>query len=331
MISGYRFTAVLHVAATLGIADLVQGRDRDFRELAEEAGAHPSSLLRLMRGLAVMGVVEEIEPGRFQLTAIGDLLRMDVPQSLRGMAMRTGDEAGMRTWGNLLHTIKTGETTFAHVHGMSGFAYFAANPEIPAGFNRAMVEFTRAAAPAILAAYDFSPFACVADIGGGSGALIGAILEAHPRLRGVLFDTPSGADWAPRLLEKAGVIDRCKIIEGDFFADPLPGGCDGYVLKSIIHDWDDDRALAVLQGCRRAITDNGKLLVIEPVMPEKVEAKDPDRSIVSSDLNMLVNTGGRERTEAEFRDLLAAARFKLNAVMLTNAPFPLNVIEAVPT
>jgi hypothetical protein len=330
MISGYRFTAVLHVAATLGVADLVHGAARSLEELAQETGVHAPSLLRLLRGLAVMGVMDEVEPGHFRLTTIGELLRTNAPQSLRGMAMRTGDEAGMRTWGNLLHTIKTGETTFDHVHGMSGFEFFAQNPEISAGFNRAMVEGTQAAAPAILDAYDFSRFGTVADIGGGSGALIAAILVEHPGLRGVLFDTPAGADWAPRLLEKAGLANRCEIAKGDFFKDPLPSGCDAYVLKSIIHDWNDDCALVILRRCREAACDKGVLVVIEPVMPEKVSAKDPDRFIVLSDLNMLVNTGGRERTEAEFGQLLATARFKVNQILPTTAPYPLNVIEALP-
>jgi len=330
MISGYRFTAVLHVAATLGVADFLEGGAKHAEELADKTGAHAPSLLRLLRGLAVMGVVDEVESGRFQLNTIGDLLRTEAPQSLRGMAARTGDEDAMRTWGNLLHTVKTGETTFDYVHGVPSFDFFAKNPEISAGFNRAMVEGTRAAAPAILDACDFSRFGTIADVGGGSGALIAAILVEHPGVRGVLFDTSTGAAGAPRLLEKAGVADRCEVVVGDFFVDPLPAGCDAFILKSIIHDWDDARALAILKNCREAISDNGVLVVIEPVMPEKVAAKDPDRSIVSSDLNMLVNTGGRERTEAEFTELFASTRFKLNAVKPTKAPFPLDVIEAAP-
>lgn len=330
MIEGYRSTAVLHVAARLGIADLLRDGAKDATELAATTQAHGPSLLRLLHGLTVLGIVDEVQPGRFQLTPLGIPLQKDAPQSLRGTALRSGDETEMRVWGNLFHAVKTGETAFDHVFGMGPFDFLARNHAVSAAFNRSMVASTRQAAPAILAAYDFSRFRNIVDVGGGSGAFVAAILQAHPDMRGVVFDTTAGIEGAPALLEEAGVADRCEIVEGDFFVNELPPGADAYIVKSVIDDWDDDRTVALLKNCRRAIPAHGRLVVIGPVMPEQVEPSEPVHAVVMFDLQMLVSSGGRERTESQLAALFAAAGFRLTAAIPTGASFPYSVIEGLP-
>lgn len=330
LIEGYRATAVCHVAARLGIADLLRDGPMDAGELAVAAEAHGPSLLRLLRGLTVLGIVEEAGPGRFQLTALGMLLRRDAPLSLRRTALRSGDEMEMRIWGCLLHAVKTGETAFDHVYGMGSFEYLARNPTMSAGFNRAMVAATRDAAPTLLAAYDFSQFRRIVDVGGGSGAFIAAILQAHTGVQGVVFDTRAGVEGAAALIEAAGLAGRCEVVAGDFFADELPAGADCYVVKSVIDDWDDERTVALLRSCRRAIPPSGRLVVIGPVMPERVEPSERVNAVVMFDLEMLVSSGGRERTRAELEGLFASAGFELTEVMPTAASFPYSVIEGMP-
>ena len=193
-----------------------------------------------------------------------------------------------------------------------------------------MTEATRWAAPAVLAVYDFSRFRTVVDVGGGNGTLLGALLAANPGLRGTIFDLPSGVAGARPHLEAAGLADRCEVVSGDFFADPLPSGGDAYVLKSVIHDWNDDRSRAILENCRRAMPAHGRLLIIEPVVPAKVDGSPAHRMMVLSDLNMLAVTGGRERTEPEFGVLLASAGFRLERVVPAQPPSNFSVIEALP-
>lgn len=320
---------MVHVAAVLGLGDLLADGVRPVEELAERSGAHAPSLHRLLRGLAALGVLEEAGDGRFQLTEMGRLLGSETPNSLRGTAMSAGGEMGTRAWGNLLHSVKTGQTAFDHTFGKSAFDYFAENPEISAAFNKSMVAGTRQVAPSLIAAYDFSRFPTIVDVGGGSGALIAAILEAAPGSRGVLFDTPAGLESARGLLDDAGLADRCDVVEGDFFQF-VPEGGDAYLVKSIIHDWDDERSLTILENCRVAMSKRARLLVIEPLLPERADSSEPARTIVMSDLNMLVNTGGRERTREEFEALFADAGLRLSAAIATDAPFGFSVIEGQP-
>jgi tRNA A58 N-methylase Trm61 len=199
-----------------------------------------------------------------------------------------------------------------------------------AAFNRAMVVATSEAAPALLAAYDFSRFTRIVDVGGGSGALMAAILRAHPGVRGVVFDMKAGVEGAAALLEEAGLADRCAIVGGDFLVDELPAEADAYVLKSVLDDLDDDRTVVLLQNCRRAIAANGRLVVITPLMPNRVEPSEPVRDVVMFDLQMLVSSGGRERTEPELASLFASAGFDLAAVIPTAARFPFSVVEGLP-
>ena len=330
MIEGYRITALLHVAARLRIADLLRDGPINAEALAVASETHAPSLVRLLRGLVVLGILTEISDARFELTALGVPLQKEAPRSLRGSALRAGDETEMRVWGNLLHSVKTGEPVFDHVVGMSAYEYLASNPRLSAGFNRAMVDSTTQTMPAILAAYDFSRFSKVVDVGGGSGALIAAILRANPASRGIVFDTPAGTAAAAAFLEDAGVAERCEVVSGDFLADPLPAGADAYAIKSVLDNWDDGSATSLLKNCRQAIAPAGRLVVIAPVLPETVEPPERNRAIVMFDINMMTS-GGRERSEAEFAALFASAGFKLNAMIPTTAEvLPYSVIEGVP-
>jgi len=330
MITAYMTSQVIYVAARLGIAELLQDGARSGDELARATGTHAPSLRRLLRGLAAVGVVDEIEPGRFELTSFGALLRPGVPGSVRNLALLFVDEPVWRAWGSLLHSVRTGETAFDHVFGMGTFDYFARHPEAAAIFNEAMTEGTRWAAPAVIAAYDFSRFQTIVDIGGGNGTLLAAILAANPGLRGTVFDLAMGVAGARSHLEAAGVADRRQVVEGDFFVQPLPSGADAYLLKSVIHDWDDERSIAILENCRRAMPAHGKLLLVEPVLPASVERSEAHQRMVMSDLNMLAVAGGRERTEDEFGALLKSAGFRLTAVVPAGAPSIYSVIEGVP-
>lgn len=328
MVFGYMASQVIHVAARLGIADLLQGGAKTSEELAAATGTHAPSLRRLLRALACVGVLAEVEPGLFELKPLGAALRSGAPDSARSLAMLFCDDSVWRSWGDLHHSVKTGETALERVVGMGPFEYFARNPELSVTFNEAMAEDTRNVAPGVAAGYDFSHFGTLVDVGGGNGTLISAILEATPGLRGVLFDTPAGVEAAPEALEASGVAERCRVIAGDFF-ESVPGGGGACILKSVIHDWDDDRAAAILRNCRGAMPREGRLLLVEPVLPPRVESAEIT-GVVMSDLNMLVCAGGRERTEAEFRELFAAAGFELTGITPTLGTTNYRLIEGSP-
>ncbi|TDB84953.1 methyltransferase [Actinomadura sp. KC216] len=324
---GYMPAQMLHAAAELRLADAFAGGPRTSAELAGETGAHAPSLLRLLRGLTGLGVVEQKERDLFALTSEGQRLRSDAPDSIRSLIMLFCGPAVWRTWGDMTQTLRTGEYAWERATGMTPFEFFEsdANAELSKTFNAAMSEHTRAVAPGIIEAHDFGRYGTVADLGGGDGTLIAAIVRAHPGLRGMLFDRPAGLAAAPGTL--AEVAERVEIVEGDFF-EKVPGGADAYVLKSVIHDWEDGKATAILRNCRAAMRPDARLLLLEQVMPEIVTPE--TQGIVRNDLNMLVCTGGRERTEAEFRELLDAAGFA--GVSLTGPvqPFGYHVIEVRP-
>ncbi|WP_141576459.1 methyltransferase [Actinomadura sp. WMMA1423] len=308
---GFMPAQILHVAAELGVADAFEGDGpRSSAELAEAIGAHAPSLHRLLRGLAGIGVVDQKEPDLFALTAEGRRLRADAPDSIRSLIRLFCGRDVWRTWGDMAETVRTGEYAWERVTGRTPFEYFASDGELSETFNRAMAEHTRDVAPAVIEAHDFGRYGKVADLGGGDGTLLAAILRAHPGLSGVLFDLPAGLADASGALD--GVTERTEIVPGDFF-EAVPEGADAYVLKSVLHDWPDDKAAAILRSCRAAMGPDARVLVLEQVMPEMVAPG--SAGIVRNDLNMLVATGGRERTEAEFRELLDAAG--LTAVSLT--------------
>ncbi len=322
MIAGYRISQAIYVAAKLGIADLLAERPQCSDELARDTATHAPSLHRLLRALAGVGVFGADAEGRWQLTPLAVPLRANVPGSLRDVAILYGEPWSWAPWGELLHSVRTGEAAFGRVYGVERFAYLAQRPEANAVFNAAMSAGAETSAAA-MAAYDFTGIGTLVDVGGGQGTTLVAILRAHPDLRGVLFDRPHVVEGASARLAAAGVAERCTVVGGDFFAG-VPTGGDAYLLKFVLHDWDDDRALAILRSCRRAVGAQAKLLVVELVTEPDDGPSDP----LLVDLHMLVAHAGRERTPAEFRDLFAAAGFTLTRIVPTASSF--RVIEAVP-
>jgi hypothetical protein len=306
----------------LGIADLMADGAQASDELAEATGTHPGTLYRLLRALASVGVFREEDDRRFALTELGDGLRSDAPGSLAGWAAFVGRPAGWQAWGALLHSVHTGETAFPQVHGSEVWEYRASRPDEQSAFDRAMISLTGHVNGALLEAYDFARFETVVDVGGGHGALLVALLVEHPAMRGVLFDQPHVLAGAQDVLRSAAVADRCDLVGGSFF-DGVPGGGDAYVLKSILHDWDDGEAATILRRCRAAMSASAVVLVVERVLGPANEG--PDAKF--SDLAMLVTQGGRERGVDEFGALFAAAGLRLERAVASASPF--YVLEAV--
>lgn len=323
LVNGYRVSQAIHVAATLGIADLLKEGPRSADDLAAATDSHAGTLYRVLRALAAVGVFREQADRRFSLAPMGQCLRSDAERPVGPYAVFVGRPHHWRAWGDLLHSTRTGENAFRHVHGVGVWEYLGSHPDEGAVFDRGMTGNSRGVAEAILAAYDFSPFGRVVDVAGGQGALLAAVLAAHRAVRGILFDRPEVVARARPVLEAAGVADRCEVVGGSFF-EAVPEGGDAYLLKHILHDWDDPASLAVMKACRRASRSEGKLLVMERVVAPPNEG--PETKI--SDLNMLVSPGGQERTGEEFAALLAAAGFRMEGTVEVDAR--LSVIEAVP-
>ncbi|CNF49277.1 O-methyltransferase [Mycobacterium tuberculosis] len=322
---GYMPAQIVHAAAEMGLADALADGPRSSEELAKATGAHAPSLHRLLRGLATLGAVEQRERDLFALTAEGRRLRADAPDSIRALVRLFCGPEVWRTWGDMTETLRTGEYAWKRVTGRTSFEYFESDPELSATFNEAMAEHTRAVAPGIIEAHDFSRYGTVADLGGGDGTLLAAILRAHRGPRGLLFDLPAGLAAASGALGE--VAGRVEIVPGDFF-ESVPEGADAYVLKSVLHDWSDGKATAILRNVREAMRPDARLLILEQVMPEIVTPE--AAGIVRNDLNMLVATGGCERTEAGFRDLLDAAGFTGVSFTGPLPPAAYHVIEAAP-
>lgn len=313
MITGYRTTQMISVVAKLGIADLLKDGPKGIDELAQVTNTHAPSLYRLLRAVASLGIFAEDDQGRFALTALAEPLRSDAPGSLRAIAIFAGELWRWQAWGHLLQSVQTGKTASYHAYGMEWFDYLAQHPEAGAVFDAAMA--TSEPHHAVVAAYDFSKISTLVDVGGGKGILLAAILQANPQLHAVLCDTPQVTARAHEFLKETGVADRCEIVEGDFFA-AIPSGGDAYLLSLILHDWEDEQAIKVLENCHRAMNAQGKLLVIEQVVPS---GNEPSLSKLL-DITMMVETGGHEQTEAEFQSLFASARFELTKILPTRAP-----------
>ncbi len=322
MMTGYWVSQALYVVAKLGVADLVADGSRSVEELAAATQADAPSLRRVLRALASVGVFTESSPGTFALTPLATLLRTGTPDSMRALAIMYAEEQ-YRAWGDILHSVQTGETAFERQFGTSYFAYLAQHPEADRVFNEAMTGWTTQLVGAVMDAYDFSPFKTVVDVGGSYGTMLAAILRRNPAARGILFDQPHVVAAAAAQLAVTGVAERCTTVGGDFFVE-VPAGGDAYVLASILHDWDDERSVAILRQCRRAMPARGKLLVIELVLPPGEEP------FVGKwmDLHMLVLVGGRERTATEYDALFRAAGFALARVVPTAAVQ--SIVEAVP-
>ncbi|WP_242453461.1 acetylserotonin O-methyltransferase [Mycolicibacterium sp. P9-64] len=314
-------TQALYVAAKLGIPDELVGGPLSAAEVARRVGADPDAVHRLMRALAGKGVFELRRDGTFALTSVGDAMRADAPGSIRGMILLVGDPSHWEHWGNLLHSVKTGETAPMKLRGTNFFEYLDTNPELAVVFNDAMTSMSAMAIDPVLATYDFSGFAEIVDVGGGHGSLLAAVLQSAPNATGVLFDLPSVVEGAPAVLDAVGVGDRCTVSAGSFM-DAVPDGGDAYLLKTIIHDWDEETALLILRNVRAAMGPAAKLLLLEMVLPEH----DPAHFGTMLDLEMLVIAGGKERTRSEYSNLLARAGFRLERVVETAGP--LSIVEA---
>lgn len=322
IISGFWLSQMINVAARLGIADQVSGQPKTLSELAEATGTHAPSLYRLLRALVSTGILAQDAEGKFISTPLSETLRSGVPGSLRAFAMAELGQEHFVAWGNLMHSVKTGEIAFDNHFGQSAWEYYATHPEDAAVFNDAMTGLTEMVNGAVIAAYDFSGFKKVVDIGGGHGALMAALLKAYPAMQGAVFDLPHVAEGATARLNAEGVSDRCEILTGDFFQS-VPAGFDAYLMKFIIHDWNDEQSIAILKNIRGAMAEGGKLLLVEQI----VAADNLPSFAKFIDINMLVMTGGQERTEQEFTNLYTASGFKLSRVVATLSPFC--VIEAV--
>ena len=322
MMTGYWVSQALYVAAKLGVADLLADGPRPVEALAAATQTDTLSLRRVLRALASVGVFTEARPGTFALTPLAALLQTRTPDSMRALAIMYAEEQ-YRAWGDLLHSVQTGATAFERQFGTSYFAYLAQHPEADRVFNEAMTGWTTQLVGAVVDAYDFSPFQTIVDVGGGYGTLLVAMLRSNPAARGILFDQPHVIAAAGEQMVVAGVAERCTTVGGDFFVE-VPAGGDAYVLAQILHDWNDERSVAILQQCRRVMPAHGKLLVIELVLPP---GEDPFFG-KWLDLHMLVLVGARERTAAEYGALFHAAGFELARVVPT--PAGPSVVEAVP-
>jgi hypothetical protein len=321
LIGGYRMTQMVYVAAKLGIADHLKTGPLSVKELARLTTTHEDSLYRLLRTLAGLGVFAEEDGPAFRLTPMANLLCSDVPGSLRVSAEVTGEPWMWRPWGHLMHSIKTGEVAFDNLYGKHTWDWFAENPGPAQLFNSLMDEVTGAETRAILAGYNFSVAQKVVDIAGGRGVLLAAVLATNSKARGILFELPHVIQAAKETLD-GGIARRIDFVPGDFFK-VVPSGGDLYMLKNIIHDWNDAESGKILGVLHQAMAGRGRLLLIEQI----ICAPNTACLAKSSDMQMMVRNGGRNRTEKEYRDLLAASSFNLSRVVATAGP---SIIEAVP-
>jgi len=319
MLTGYWTTQALYVAAKLGIADLLTDGPRSADEIAKATGTHAPSLYRLLRALASLGVFADDGRGRFILTPLANCLRSDVPGSQRALAIMCGEEH-YKAWGELLYSVKTGKIAFDKVYGMPVFEFLSQNIEQAKVFDAAMVGVHGRETEAMTDAYDFSGIGVLADIGGGNASLLITVLKKYPALQGILYDLPGVAERAKANIQAVGLTDRCRVMGGNFF-ESVPAGADAYLMRHIIHDWDDEKAMTILRNVHQAIGKDGRLLVVEGVIPP---GNDPCFGKLL-DLTMLTIPGGKERTAEEYRLLFRTGGFELTRTVPTKAE--VSVIE----
>jgi hypothetical protein len=322
MIMGFRVTQLLHVAAKLGIADKLADGPKSSRELAKQCACDADALYRTLRALSNLGVLIELGQQRFRLTALGEHLRAGKHGSLHAAALLYGEPWLWNAYGQLLHSVQTGQPAFEHTHGSAFFDYLGANELAAETFNAAMTAFSDQETEALLRAFDFSEVGHVIDVGGGHGRLLASLLRAHPRLRATLFDQPQVVSGASELQDPEDLGARCTITAGNFF-ECVPAGGQIYLLKSVLHDWDDDKASQILQRCREAMSPMSRLLVVERVIGDPSEASEAKLF----DINMLTILGGRERTQYEHQALLHTAGLRLTRIISTSSP--LTILEAM--
>jgi hypothetical protein len=312
MSTAYRTSQLVYVAAKLGIADMLVERPQTCEEIAGSLGASSDALCRVMRGLAVHGVFERLDDGRYSLTEMSQPLRSGVDGSVRPALIYWGQEH-FRAWSDLLHTVMTGEQAFHKIFG-EPFEYYERHPEAGETFDTFMTTASSQVAVGIAYNYEFPDRGTVVDVGGGEGVLLATILKSRPGLSGVLFDRPSVVDKARRRLEAEGVLSRCRVESGDF-REAVPRGGDVYILRNVIHDWDDDNSVRILTACMRAMKKTARLLVVQRVVPDELGENAFSRGVVEGDLMQLVYNGGRERTAEEYRALIEAAGMRIQHTM----------------
>jgi len=325
---GLRASQALYVAAKLNVADHLAQGPLDAEELSNATEADAAALGRVMRALCSLDVFVESSTGKFSLNSTAELLRSGVPGSYRAAVLFSVGEVRWRCWSDLLGTVRTGRGGAERTLGMSLFDFYAAHPEESEIHDQAMRAISAAQVAAIVGAFDFSQAGIVIDVGGGTGELLAAVLTANSSLRGILFDLPHVVAHARSVFSDNGVMDRTRTISGSFF-ESVPAGGNTYLLKTVIHDWDDTRATAILANCRQSMTVGGKLLIIERELPEVGQPGQTAEALLL-DLEMLVMTpGGRERTRSEFARLLSETQFKLARVVPTTSPVSIFEADAV--
>ena len=322
LITQYFSSRALYAAAALDVAGALAGGAKNIDELARTTGAHAPSLYRVLRVLASSGIFAEGDDGRIANTPLSELLRNDVPGSLRDLVLLFGDETSWRSWEGILHAVRTGEAPFEHVYGEKFFDYLQGHPDTAAMFDRAMASASSSTNTAVVEAYDFSGLGTLVDVAGGVGSALCSILKATPGLRGIVFDLPHVGERAQAFIGAQGLTDRCEFVGGSFF-DSVPSDAGAYFMKHILHDWGDGECAKILGACRKAMGANARLLICERIVPPGNEPS----SAKLIDLHMMMtNHGGRERTEKGYRTLLATADFRVERVVPTSTPWSL--IEA---
>ena len=319
MATGYWISQAVYVAAKLGIADFLEEGPQSSVVLAAATRSDARSLFRLLRALSSIGVLSQVDDDRFSLSRLGDALRTNVPGSLRAIVITIG-EIHYQACGELLHSVQTGAPAFNHAFGTSLFEYLHQNTEAAGAFNRGMTNLASLLAHAVVLAYDFSGIASIVDVGGGEGELLMKILELYPETSGIVFDLGNTFGSAKRSVSSA---ERCSYVAGNFF-NSVPEKADAYLLCGVIHDWSDDLAAVILKNCRKAMAKNGRVLILEMIVP-KARSGSFSKTL---DLNMMVMTSGRERTKSEFHALLDAADLRVTRIVPTLAPQ--SIIEAIP-
>lgn len=327
MMFGTICSQVVGTAARLGLADHLGEDELDYRELAARTDTHPGALARLLRALAALEIVVETGPGTFRLGEAGLPLRTDRPDSQAAAVLLFTDPALLDSWKLTEEAVRTGRPTFETLYGTDFFSFLATRPELSERFNATMRQVSLPIAHLVPVSYDFTRHRTVVDVGGGDGTLIAQILRGARSVRGVVFDSPTGVAEAASTLAAAGVADRCRVEAGDFFT-AVPAGGDLYVLKNILHDWDDDRCVTILDRCRAVVPADGRVLIVESVLPDTVGTADPAPYL--TDISMLVNMGGQERTRAEYERLCRRAGFAVVAAHPTVFPTSYSLLEAMP-
>lgn len=323
MIHGFMISQAIYVAANLGLADLLRDGPLSSDELARASAMHEPSLYRVLRTLAAIGVFKETEPRVFALDELGESLQSDAEGSLRPLAVCLGGQCNWQAWGDIMHSVKTGESAFEHVFGVGFFQHLDRHPDAAKMFVEGMNCCSTLYSEAIAEAYDFSSLGTIVDVGGRYGNLITTILKANPDVRGILFDTPHLTVGAQRLLEQEGLTERCAVVRGDVL-ESVPEGGDAYLLKRVIREWSDERAIEILKHCRKQMKEDGRLLLMEEIMTSE-SGFSPAKVL---DLQLLLMPGGHERTREEYARLLEAAGFKVSRIIPTQSD--LSIIEATP-